>query len=127
MLCVILFLNHKLLSLRSSYMSASSVRHVQGNRFNSIRRDPEYAFTLLFIFLSPQVGGDPDDYTAIYSLLLPTCKVCEGDSSRHRIGPLPIRFVPLLRHRGNSIVFKLVFSFPSFFYIASQFLWSRYS
>jgi hypothetical protein len=128
MLCAALLLYVKLLSLEPSDMSVLFVRHVQGTRFNSIRRDPEYTFTLLFIFLSPPpVDGDPDDYMTIYSLLLPTCKVYEGDSSHHRIGLLPIGFVPPLHRRGNSLVFNLVFSFPSFFYIASQFLWSRYS
>jgi hypothetical protein len=79
------------------------------------------------LFFSPLVGGDLDDSPVISSLLLSTSKVHEGDSSHHRIGPLPIRFVlPLLRH-DNSIVFNLVFSFLSFFYIASRFLWSRYS
>jgi hypothetical protein len=98
-------------------MSISSMRHIQDIKFNSIRRDLEYAFALLFISLSrplPLVSDDPDDYTAIYSLLLLTCKVREGDSYYHRIGPLPIKFVPPLRRRGNSIVFNLVFSFLSF-------------
>jgi hypothetical protein len=126
MLCTTLLLYDKLSSLRPSDMFALFVRHVQGTRFISIRRDPEYAFSLLFIFLSPPpVGGDPDDYTSIYSLLLPSCKVSEGDSSHHRIDLLSIGFVPPLHHRGNFIVFNLVFSFPSFLYIASQFLWSR--
>jgi hypothetical protein len=114
MLCSALLLYDKLLSLGPSDMSTPSVRHVQGTRFSSIRHNPEYAFTPLFIFLSPpSVGGDPNDYTVIYSLLLPTCKVHEGDSSHHRIGPIPIEFVPPFRRRGNSIVFNLVFSFLS--------------
>jgi hypothetical protein len=117
MLCAALLLYDKLSSLRPSDMSAASMRHVQGTRFSSIRRGPEYALTLLFIFLCPLVDGDPDDYTVIYFL------VHEGDSSHHWIGPLPIGFVPPLHCRGNSIVFNLVFSFPSFFYIASRFLW----
>jgi hypothetical protein len=100
---------------------------VLGIRFSSIRRDSKYTFTLLFIFLPSPIGGDPGDYTTIYSLLLSTYKVREGDSSRHQIGPLPIGFVPPLHRRGNSIVFNLVFCFPSFFYIASWFIWSRYS
>jgi hypothetical protein len=96
-------------------MSAPSMRHVQGTRFSSIRCDPEYDFTPLFIFLTPPlIGDDPDDYTTIYSLVLPNCKVHEGDSSRHWICPLPIGFVPPLRRRGNSILFNLVFSFPYF-------------
>jgi hypothetical protein len=110
-----LYFSDKLSSLRLLDMSAPSVRHVWDNRFSSIRHDPEYAFTPLIIFLPPPpVGGDLDDSTTIYSLLLPTCKVHEGDSSHHRIGPLPIGFVPPLRCHGNSIVFNLVFSFPSF-------------
>jgi hypothetical protein len=108
------FFYYKLSCLRPSDMSAPSVRHVQGSRFSSIRRDPKYVFTPLFIFLSPLVDGDLDDYMAIHSLVLPNCKVREGDSSHHRIGPLPIGFIPHLRRRGNSIVFNLVFSFPSF-------------
>jgi hypothetical protein len=130
MLCAALLLYDKLSSLKPLDMSTPSMRHVQGTSFNSIRRDPEYAFTPVFIFLfppPPSVGGDPDVYMVIYSLLLPTCKVCEGNSSSHRIGPLPIGFVPPLHHHGNSIVFNLVFSFPYFFYIVSQFFWSRYS
>jgi hypothetical protein len=51
--------------------------------FSSIRCDHEYTFTPLFIFLSSLVGGDPDDFTAIYSLILPNSKVHEGDSSCH--------------------------------------------
>jgi hypothetical protein len=87
-------------SLRQSYMSDPSVRHVRGTRFGSIRHDPEYTFTLLFIFLPPPppVGSGPDDSPAISSLLLPTCMVREGDSSCHRIGLLPLGFVlPLLQ------------------------------
>jgi hypothetical protein len=122
-----LYFYDKLSSLRSSDMSDPFMRHVRGTRFGYIRRDPEYAFTPLFIFLSPRVGGNTDDSPAISSLLLPTCKVREEDSSRYQIGPLPIGFVHPLLHRGNSIVFNLVFSFPSFFYIASRLLWSRYS
>jgi hypothetical protein len=125
---------NKLSSLKLSDMSNPSVRHVRGTRFSCIRCDPEYTFTPLFISPPPLVSGDPDDsptisslLLAISSLLLPTCKVCEGDSSHHQIGLLPIRFVlPLLR-RDNSAVFNLVFSFLSFFYIASQFPWSRNS
>jgi hypothetical protein len=83
--------------------------------------------SLYCLFFSPPVGVDPDDSLAISSLLLPTCKVCEGDTSHHRIGPLPMEFVLPLLHRDNSIVFNLVFSFLSFFYIACRFLWSRYS
>jgi hypothetical protein len=67
-------------------------------------------------FLSLLVGGDLDDYTTIYSLVLPNCKVREGDSSPHRIGLLPIGFVPPIRRHGNSIVFNLVFSFRFFLY-----------
>jgi hypothetical protein len=54
----------------------------------------------MFIFLPPPpVGGESDDSLTISSLLLPTCKVHEGDSSRHQIGPLTIGFIPLLlRH-----------------------------
>jgi hypothetical protein len=73
MLCATLLLYDKLSSLRPSDMLAPFVRHVKGTRFNSIRRDLEYAFTPLFIS-PPPVGGDLDDYTTIYSLL-PTCKV----------------------------------------------------
>jgi hypothetical protein len=127
MLCATLLIYDKLSSLTPSEMSALSMRHLQGTRFGSIRRKPEYAFTSLFIFLSPPVGGYPDDSAVIYSLLLSTCKVREGDSSCHQRGLLPIRLVHPLHHHGNSIVFNLVFSFPSFFYIASRFLWSRYS
>jgi hypothetical protein len=122
-----LYFYDKLSSLKPSDMSAPSMRHVRSTRFGSIRHDPEYAFTPLFISPPPPVDGDPDNSAMIYSLLLSTCKFCEGDSSHHQIGPLPIGFVPPLRHHGNSIVFNLVFSFPSFFYIASRFLWSRYS
>jgi hypothetical protein len=75
----------------------------------------------------PQVSGDANDSPMISSLLLPTCMVCEGDSSRHRIGLLPIGFIPPILCHSNSIVFNLVFSFSSFVYIASRFLWSRYS
>jgi hypothetical protein len=59
-----LYFYDKLSSLKSSDMSDPSVRHVRGNRFSYIRRDPEYAFTSLFIFLSPsrrkprQLPGD---------------------------------------------------------------------
>jgi hypothetical protein len=53
MLYVPLLLYDKLLSLRPSEMSAPSMTHVRGNRFDSIRHGPEYTFTLLFIFLSP--------------------------------------------------------------------------
>jgi hypothetical protein len=127
MLCAALLLYDKLSSRRPSNMSTPSIRHVWGTKFSSIRRGPEYIFIPLFIFLSPPVGGDPNDSAVIYFLLLPTCKIREGNSSRHRIGPLPIGFVPPLRHHGNSLVFNLVFSFPSFFCIASQFFWSRYS
>jgi hypothetical protein len=50
------------------------------------------------LFFSPPIGGDPDDSLTISSLLLPTCKVHEGDSSHHQIGPLPFEFVlPLLQ------------------------------
>jgi hypothetical protein len=70
--------------------------------------------SLHYLFFSPSVGGDPDDSPVISSLLLPTCKVREGDYSHHRIGPLSIGFVPPLLHRDNSIVFNLLFSFPSF-------------
>jgi hypothetical protein len=82
---------------------------------------------LLNYYPPPPVSSDLDDSVAIYPLLLPTWKVHEGDSSRHRICLFPIGFVHPLHHGGNSIVFNLVFSFPSFFNIASQFLWSRYS
>jgi hypothetical protein len=103
----------ELSSLRPSDISDPSMRHIRGTRFDCIRREPKYVFTLLFIFL-PQVGGDPDDSSTISSLVLPTYKVREGDSSHHRIGPLPIGFVSPLLRRGNSIVFNLVFSFPFF-------------
>jgi hypothetical protein len=43
----------KLSSLRLSNMSERSLRHVRGTRFGCIRRDLEYAFTPLFVFLSP--------------------------------------------------------------------------
>jgi hypothetical protein len=83
--------------------------------------------SLYCLFFSPPVSGNPDDSLTISSLLLPTCKVREEDSSHHQIGPLPIGFIlPLLRC-DNFIMFNLVFSFLLFFYIASRFLWSRYS
>jgi hypothetical protein len=71
--------------------------------------------TLYFIvyFSLPLVDGKPDDSVAIYSLL-PTCKVHEGDSSHHWIGPLSIRFVHPLHRHDNFIVFNLVFSFLHF-------------
>jgi hypothetical protein len=77
-----LYFYDKLSSLKPSDMSDPSVRHVRGTRFGCIRRDPEYAFTPLFIFLS-LVSGDPDDSPTFSSLLLPTCKVREEDSSHH--------------------------------------------
>jgi hypothetical protein len=67
MLCATLLFYDKLSSLEPSDISAPSVRHVQNIRFSSIRRDPEYAFPPLSIFLHPPVGSDPDDHTAIYS------------------------------------------------------------
>jgi hypothetical protein len=70
--------------------------------------------SLHYLSFSPPVGSDLDDSTTISSQLMPTCKVRVGDFSCHRIGSLPIGFVPPLLHRGNSIVFNLVFSFPSF-------------
>jgi hypothetical protein len=121
-----LYFYDKLSNPKPSDMSDSSVRHVWGTRFDCIRRDPN---TLSFycLFFSSPVGGGPDDSLTISSLLLPTCKVCEMDSSHHRIGPLPIGFVLYLLRHDNFIVFNLVFSFMSFFYIASRFLSSRYS
>jgi hypothetical protein len=113
MLCAVLLFYDKLLNLRQSDISTLSVTHVQNINFGSIRHNPKYTFTLLFISL-PSVDGDPDDSTVIYFLLLLTCKVCEGDYSRHWIGLLPIEFVHLLGCRGNSIVFNLVFSFSCF-------------
>jgi hypothetical protein len=74
------------------------------------------------LFFSLSVDGDAHDFPTISSLLLSTCKVREGDSFHHRIGPLPIGFVLPLLCRDNFIVFNLVFSFLSFFYIASRFL-----
>jgi hypothetical protein len=49
-----LYLYDELSSFRPSDIFDPSVRHVRGTRFGCIRRDPEYAFTPLFIFLSPQ-------------------------------------------------------------------------
>jgi hypothetical protein len=82
MLCAVLLFYDKLLNLRQSDISTLSVTHVQNINFGSIRHNPKYTFTLLFISL-PSVDGDPDDSTVIYFLLLLTCKVCEGDYSRH--------------------------------------------
>jgi hypothetical protein len=48
-----LYLYNKLSSLRPSDMSDPSMRYVQDTRFSYIRRDPEYAFTSLFIFSLP--------------------------------------------------------------------------
>jgi hypothetical protein len=42
----------------------------------------------MIYFYLPPVVGDLDDSVAIYSLLLPSCKFCEGHYSRHEIGPL---------------------------------------
>jgi hypothetical protein len=113
MLRTTLFLYDKLSSLGPLDISAPSVRHLQGTIFSTIRRDPN-TLSLHCLFFSPLVGGDQYNYTLIYSLVLPNCKVHEEDSFRHRIGSLPIGFVPPLRRRGNSIVFNLVFSFSSF-------------
>jgi hypothetical protein len=55
MLCAALLLYNKLSSLRPSGMFAWSVTHVRGTRSSPIRRDPEYAFTPLLIFLSPSL------------------------------------------------------------------------
>jgi hypothetical protein len=116
----------KLSSLRPSDVSNPSIRHVRGTSFSCIRRDPEYGFTKLFLFLTPSrrrprwLPGD----------LLPSPANLQGLWGR--LFPLSDRSAPhqicysLLR-RGNSIVFNLVFSFLSFLYIASRFLWSRYS
>jgi hypothetical protein len=62
------------------------------------------------LFFSTPIDGDPDDSPTISSLLLPTCKVREEDSSHHRIGLLPIGFVLPLIRRDNSIVFNIVFT-----------------
>jgi hypothetical protein len=74
-------------------MSDPFMRHAWGTRFGSITPNTLW---LHYLFFSPPVDGDPDDSPAISSLLLPTCKVHEGDSSLHRIGPLPLGFVPPL-------------------------------
>jgi hypothetical protein len=49
-----LYFYDKLSSLKPSDMSDPSVRHFQGIRLGCIKRDPEYGFTPLFIFLSTQ-------------------------------------------------------------------------
>jgi hypothetical protein len=66
---------------------------------------------IIYFSLTWQWPGWPP---VISSLLVPTCKVRKGDSSHHRISPLPIgSIIPLLRH-DNFMLFNLVFSFLSF-------------
>jgi hypothetical protein len=111
-----------------------TIRHIRSIRETCPRYQvwlykawPRIRFHSIIYFSLPPVGDDSDDSLAISFHLLPTCKVHEGNSSHHRIGPLPIEFVPPLLRRDNSILFNPVFSFLSFVYIASWFLWSRYS
>jgi hypothetical protein len=106
-------------------MSDLSVRYIWGIRFDLISRELEYAFTSLFICLSPSwlwPKWHPVDLLPLAANLHDPLGGLFPSSDRLSIGFV----LPLLYH-DNFIVFNLVFSFLSFFYIASQFLWSRYS
>jgi hypothetical protein len=49
-----LYFYDKFISYKSLDMSDPFIRYVRADRFSYIRHNPEYAFTLLFIFSSPR-------------------------------------------------------------------------
>jgi hypothetical protein len=116
-----IYFYNKLSSFRSSNWTCSRYQVQLYKTWHRIR-----FHSIVYFSLSLTQRHGPDDFPVISTLLL-TCKVREGDSFHYQIGLLPIGFVPHLLRRGNSIMFNLVFSFPSFFYISSRFLWLRYS
>jgi hypothetical protein len=88
---------------------------------------PWICFHSMVYFFLPPAGGNPGNSPAISSLLLPTCKVFGGNSSLSSDRSVPSGFVPPLLSQGISLGFNLLLSSPLFSYIASRFLWWRYS